>query len=81
MLWKIQEERYQELSLIRVLIKGKGTTNVIVNIKPYIKKNTGRKFNGYKMFLKMSEEEIKRLKHHIEYFFDFEKYPEVKIEK
>lgn len=41
-------------------------------IKPY---------NGYKMFLKMSEEEIKRLKHHIEYFFDFEKYPEVKIEK
>ena len=50
-------------------------------IKPYIKKNTGRKFNGYKMFLKMSEEEIKRLKHHIEYFFDFEKYPEVKIEK
>lgn len=50
-------------------------------IKPYIKKNTGRKFNGYKMSLKMSEEEIKRLKHHIEYFFDFEKYPEVKIEK
>lgn len=30
---KIQEERYQELSLIRVLIKGKGTTNVIVNIQ------------------------------------------------